>query len=162
MKTIKLIAGIFTYIAISACGNTVSDTQSPSKVKESVVEAKVEQATKFYDLTLEEAIEKAKKEDKYVFVSFYTKTCAPCKKMKATVLATSECGEYINEHFIPIMIDGEDEGIGTEIAKKYEVYIFPTHMILLPNGTKEGEVLGAEYDVNKFLGMLKTIIHDNQ
>ena len=162
MKTVKLIAGIITYIAVCACGNTTPNTQNPSQAKENAVEAKVEQETTFQDLTLEEAFEKAKKEEKYVFISFYTKTCVPCKKMKTTVFSTSECNEYINKHFIPIMVDGEDDGIGTEIAKKYEVFIFPTYMILLPDGSKEGEILGAEYDVNKFLGMLKTIIHDNQ
>jgi hypothetical protein len=33
-------------------------------------------------------------------------------------------------------------------------------MILRPNGFKEGEIQGAEYDVDKFIGMLKTILHE--
>ncbi len=114
----------------------------------------------FQDLTLERAMEKAKAEDKMVFVNFHTNTCGPCKKMEKTVFPKPECCEYINKHFIPITVDGEDNGTGTEIAKKYNVFIYPTYMILSANGFKEGEVLGAEYDVNKFLDMLKTIIHD--
>ena len=70
MKTVKLIAGIITYIAVCACGNTTPNTQNPSQAKENAVEAKVEQETTFQDLTLEEAFEKAKKEEKYVFISF--------------------------------------------------------------------------------------------
>ena len=107
-----------------------------------------------------EALEKAKAEGKYVLVNFHTKTCVPCKKMEKVVFPNPECGEYVNKKFVPIMVDGEDNGTGTEIAKKYNVFIYPTYMILSANGFKEGEVLGAEYDVNKFLDMLKTIIHD--
>ena len=109
---------------------------------------------------VEEIYEKAKAEKKYVLINFHTKTCAPCKKMEKTVFPTPQCGEYINKHFIPITIDGEDNGTGTEIAKKYSVFIFPTYLILSPECFKEGEILGAEFDIDKFLEMLKTIIHD--
>ena len=116
--------------------------------------------TVFFDMTLEEALEKAKSEDKYVLINFHTKTCGPCRKMEKTVFPTPECGNYVNKHFVPIMIDGEDGGTGQEIAKKYKIFIFPTYLVLLPDGGKEGEVSGAEFDVNKFLDMLKYIIHD--
>lgn len=160
MKTIKLFAGILALAAICSCGNTKSNTQNPAQEAETAVEEVKEQGTVFYDITLEEAIAKAKAEGKYVLVDFYTKTCAPCKKMEMEVLPTVECGEYINRRFVPIMIDGEDDGVGTAIAEQYQVFIFPTYMVLSPDGFKEGEVIGAEFDVNKFLDMLKTIVHD--
>ena len=119
-----------------------------------------EQGAVFLDITLEKALEKAKAENKYVLINFHTKTCGPCKKMEKTVFPTKKCGEYINSHFIPIVVDGEDNGAGTELAKKHQVFIYPTYMILRPDGFKEGEILGAEYDVDKFIGMLKTIVHE--
>lgn len=119
-----------------------------------------EQGAVFLDITLEKALEKAKAESKYVLINFHTKTCGPCKKMEKTVFPTKECSEYINSHFIPIVVDGEDNGAGTELVKKYQVFIYPTYMILRPNGFKEGEIQGAEYDVDKFIGMLKTILHE--
>ena len=160
MKTIKLLVGICALAAMSACGNTKSDSQNPTQAAETTVEATKEQGTVFYDITLEEALKKAKAEGKYVLIDFHTTTCVPCKKMEKEVFPTPECGEYINTHFVPIMIDGEDDGVGTEMAKEYQVFIFPTYMILSPDGFKEGEILGAECDVEKFLGMLKEIIHD--
>ena len=160
MKTIKLLVGICALAAMSACGNTKADSQNPTQAAETTVEATKEQGTVFYDITLEEALKKAKAEGKYVLIDFHTTTCVPCKKMEKEVFPTPECGEYINTHFVPIMIDGEDDGVGTEMAKEYQVFIFPTYMILSPDGRKEGEVIGAEYDVNKFIEMLKEILHE--
>ena len=94
------------------------------------------------------------------FINFHTNTCGPCKKMEKTVFPTTECGEYVNERFIPIMLDGEDDGVGTSIAKKYQIFIYPTYLILTPDGRKEGEISGAEFDINKFLDMLRTIMHE--
>lgn len=114
--------------------------------------------TRFFDITLEEALEKAKAEGKYVLINFHTATCAPCRKMEKVVFPQPQCGEYINKHFVPIMINGEDDGIGTEWAKKYNIFIFPTYLILSSECFKVGEILGAEFDVNKFLDMIKVIV----
>ena len=158
MKNIKLFAGIMAFAAICACGNTKTEPQA--QTAENIIEEVKEQGTVFYDITLEEALEKAKAEGKHVLINFHTSTCVPCKKMEKEVFPTPECGEYINKHFVPIVIDGEDDGIGTEHAKYYQVFIFPSYLILSPDGFKEGEIIGAEFDVNKFLDMLKEIIHD--
>lgn len=149
--------------AICACGNAKSNPQDTAKAADTNMEIKEtveEQGTVFFDITLEQALEKAKTDGKFVLINFHTKTCGPCKKMEKTVFPYPECGEYVNKHFVPIMIDGEDNGVGEEIAKKYNIFIFPTYLVLRPDGFKEGEVLGAELDMNKFLEMLKTIIHD--
>ena len=160
MKTIKLFAGIMAFAAICACGNTKTEVQTLA-AKNAIEEVK-EQGTVFYDITLEEALAKAKAEGKYVLINFHTSTCAPCRKMEKEVFPTPKCGEYINKHFVPIAIDGEDDGIGTEHAKKFQVFIFPSYLVLSPNEFKEGEILGAEFDVDKFLGMLKEIIRDTK
>ena len=158
MKNIKLFAGIMAFAAICACGNTKTEPQA--QTAENTIEEVKEQGTVFYDITLEEALEKAKAEGKHVLLNFHTSTCVPCKKMEKEVFPTPECGEYINKHFVPIVIDGEDDGIGTEHAKYYQVFIFPSYLILSSDGFKEGEIIGAEFDVNKFLEMLKEINHD--
>ena len=161
MRTIRLFVGSFiALMTICSCGNTKPETQEAAPVVEDTVEVVKEQGTVFLDITLEEALEKAKADGKLVFINFHTKTCGPCKKMEKTVFPTKKCGEYINSHFIPIVVDGEDNGAGTELAKMHQVFIYPTYIILRPDGFKEGEILGAEYDVDKFIGMLKTIVHE--
>ena len=159
MKTIKFICWQCVLAAMCACGNTNPNSQNPTQAAESNVEVVMEQESLFYNITLEKALEKAKTENKYVLVDFHTSTCAPCRKMEQEVFTAPECKEFVNSHFVPIAIDGEDDGTGTELAKKYQVFIFPTYLILSPDSFKEGEILGAEYDVTKFIDMLKSIIH---
>lgn len=162
MKTIKTII-LLSAVAICSCGNTKSLSNDTAGAVDVAVEATkdaVAQGTVFYDITPEKAFEKAAAEGKMVLIDFYTKTCGPCKKMKKVVFSTPECGEYVNKRFVPIMLDGEDGGIGTELAKKYDIQIFPSYLVLLPDGFREGIIMGAEYEVNKFLGMLKLILHE--
>lgn len=159
MKRVKIFICCFI-VAICACGNTKSNPQDTTKTKETTTatnKATIEQGTVFFDITLEQAFEKAKAENKFVLINFHTKTCGPCKKMEKTVFPNPICGEFVNKHFVPIMIDGEDGGTGQEIAKKYDIFIFPTYLVLLPDGFKEGEIAGAEFNVNIFLDMLKSI-----
>lgn len=160
----KIVIFICCFIgAICACGNAKSNPQDTAKVADINIEVKEvveEQGTVFYDITPEEAFKKAEAEGKYVLICFSTETCGPCKKMKKVVFPTAKCGEYVNTRFVTIAMDGEDGGVGQELAKKYDVFIFPTYLVLQPDGFREGMIQGAEFDVNKFLEMLKTIIHD--
>lgn len=160
MKRMNFLIGCFI-IAICACGNTKPGHTDTAKATDTPTEASTTvntQGTVFFDITFEQALEKAKAENKFVLINFHTKTCGPCKKMEKTVFPNPICGKFVNEHFVPIMIDGEDGGTGQEIAKKYDIFIFPTYLVLLPDGFKEGEIAGAEFDVNRFLDMLKSII----
>lgn len=68
--------------------------------------------TNFQELTLAKALEKAKMENKYVFVDCYTSWCGPCKMMTANVLPLKEVGEYMNETFVCVKFDMEKERDG--------------------------------------------------
>lgn len=101
--------------------------------------------------TLEEALAKAKKEKKLVFVDVFTTWCGPCKQMSANVFPQKEVGDYYNANFVSIKIDAEKGG-GPAIASKYAVSAYPTMLYLKPDGsvvTKQvGMVDGAKL-INK-------------
>ena len=167
MKIIKTTLCFCLIIAACACTGTAGNNNTACKKTENKTEnfeqeGKVaeEEVTgvRFFDITLEQALEKAKKDGKYVFVNFHTKTCGPCKKMEKTIFPSIECGKYVNKNFVPIVIDGEDGGNGTDIAKQYGIFIYPTYLILNPDGSEAGEISGAEFNVEKFIGMLKEAI----
>ncbi len=130
--------------------------QKPEKIYRKLTQ---EPGVVFYDITLEEALEKAKNEGKYVLIDCHTKTCGPCRKMEKGVFPQEKLGKFINKRFVPIIRDME-EGEGLEIAEKYNIQIYPTMLVLLPNAAKEGEIMGAEFDIDSLIGMLKNIIHE--
>ena len=66
--------------------------------------------TNFRSLTLDEAIQAAKSENKLVFIDFYTTWCGPCKMMMKNVFPQPKVGEYFNNKYVCIKLDAEKEG----------------------------------------------------
>lgn len=89
-----------------------------------------------------EALEKAKKENKLVFVDVYTTWCGPCKQMATNLFPAKEAGALYNKHFVNFKIDAE-KGEGLDIATKYSVAGYPTNLFLNPDGSVVYTVMGA-------------------
>ncbi|MBD0824242.1 thioredoxin family protein [Aestuariibaculum marinum] len=92
----------------------------------------IAQGMNFEHITLEEALNKAKAENKLVFIDFYTAWCGPCKKMAREIFPLSTVGEMYNKNFINLKLDAEKEG--EAIAKQYNVTGYPTFLYLDTNG----------------------------
>lgn len=91
------------------------------------------QGINFENGTLTEAKEKAKKENKLIFIDAYTTWCGPCKWMATTVFKNDTVGKFYNDKFISIKINME-AGEGIEFAKKYNVRCYPNLLIINSNG----------------------------
>lgn len=87
----------------------------------------------FENGTFKEILEKARKENKIIFLDAYAVWCGPCKRMEKFVFPKKEVGDFYNTHFINAKIDME-KGEGKDIAKKYNVYSYPTYLFLDSNG----------------------------
>lgn len=59
----------------------------------------------------ENAIEKAKKEDKAIFVMVSSPTCPECNYMKKHVFTKNEIKNFVNKNFISYQFDISDENI---------------------------------------------------
>jgi len=79
----------------------------------------------FFEGTWQEAILKAKKENKLIFLDAYTTWCGPCKAMQKNIFPNEKVGELFNKNFINVKIDME-KGEGIALAKKYNVRAYPT------------------------------------
>lgn len=90
------------------------------------------QGIEFQHITFDEAIQKAKEENKMIFIDFYTQWCGPCKKLAAGPFREAKVGEFYNAHFINLKLDAEKEGF--DVARKYEVSSYPTLMFVDGNG----------------------------
>lgn len=97
--------------------------------------------TEFRHITFDEALQAAQKENKLVFIDFFTTWCGPCKMMSTKVFPEPAVGEYMNKTFIPIKLDAEAEG--QELARKFGVRAYPTYVILNAKGEKVTDFSGA-------------------
>jgi thiol:disulfide interchange protein len=93
---------------------------------------------------LSEAIERAKAENKMVFIDFYTSWCLPCKLMDEDVFTDRAFGDYMNEHFVSVKINAE-QGNGPNLAMLYQVQAYPTLLFIDINGKVKSRKEGAAY-----------------
>ncbi len=95
-----------------------------------------------HDATWQQILDKAKKENKFIFLDAYASWCGPCKWMAKEVFPKPEVGAAINPYYISAKIDME-KGEGLELAKKYNVRNYPTYLFFNPNGELVHRGLGS-------------------
>lgn len=86
----------------------------------------------FEDLSLSEAQAKAKAENKFVFVDFYTDWCRPCKVMEQEVFTVDSIADFFGQHFIAIRVNAEREQQSLVTALGIKAY--PTLTFYEPKG----------------------------
>ncbi len=162
-ETDFMISGVPRYIIIGKKGEIVS-AHAPAPGPE--MAAMIERArfaefytgtgTNFQDITLEEAIAKATQENKHVFIECHTDGCVPCKMMKDKVFPHDKMAEYLNREFVSISVDNEN-GDGPQIMEKYDVQMFPTYIILKPNGELCDIIMSTETDIDLFIEKIEEV-----
>ncbi|PKQ63271.1 hypothetical protein BZG01_16245 [Labilibaculum manganireducens] len=99
--------------------------------------------------TLSEALAKAKKENKTVFMDCYTTWCGPCKYLAKNIFTQGEVGAFFNKNFVSVKMDMESEA-GKPLMEKYQVSAFPTLLWLDADGNLQHKMVGAG-DANTLL-----------
>ncbi|AZA75303.1 thioredoxin family protein [Chryseobacterium indoltheticum] len=84
---------------------------------------------------------KAKKENKLVFIDAYAVWCGPCKLMVKNIFPLKPVGDYYNANFVNAKIDME-KGEGIDLAKKYNVKVFPTYLFINGDGEEVHRTIG--------------------
>lgn len=114
----------------------------------------------FEDLTFEEALKKAKAENKLVFMDCYTSWCGPCKYMASTIFPMEKMGDYLNPLFVCVKYDME-KGEGPELLEKFGVQAFPTFIMLNADGTVRHTLVGGG-DADEFIERVKETFDDTK
>ncbi|WP_292266965.1 thioredoxin family protein [Butyricimonas sp.] len=101
-----------------------------------------QEGVKFEELTFQEALEKAKAENRWIFLDAYTSWCGPCKMMAEKVFTRAEAGDFFNIHFVNVKYDME-KGEGPALAKKLGIGAYPTFVLIKPDGTVHDKLVGG-------------------
>jgi thiol-disulfide isomerase/thioredoxin len=107
-----------------------------------------------HGLSWQQVLEKAKKENKFIFIDCYTTWCGPCKMMSAQVFPLEEVGQFYNEKFINIKVqldttkNDNDEvkswfAAGKELVDKYNINAYPTYLFFDADGQVVHRAVGS-------------------
>ncbi|WP_460915096.1 thioredoxin family protein [Spirosoma areae] len=88
---------------------------------------------RFFSGSWPDVLAEAKRQNKPVFVDFYTTWCPPCRRMAREAFPNETVGAKFNDHFINYQVDAE-AGEGFRLAKQYAVASYPTALYLIPSG----------------------------
>lgn len=88
------------------------------------------------DTSLKSILDKAKKEDKIVFMDAYATWCGPCKMLDKNTFSDPAIQDYFNKEFLNLKMDME-KGEGPNTGRMYQVYSYPTMLFL----DKDGKVI---------------------
>lgn len=96
----------------------------------------------FEKISLEQALNKAKTEGKNVFIDIYATWCGPCKYLSKSVFTDKELGNFMNDNFICLKLDGEQSD-GEGLMYEFELDSYPTMLFLDPDKKLLKKIVGA-------------------
>ncbi|SEN02446.1 Thioredoxin-like domain-containing protein [bacterium A37T11] len=117
-------------------------------------------------LTWDAIREKAKREQKYIFVDMMATWCVPCQTLDKEIYQLDSVGHFFDKHFVSVKIqlnrtkDDPDEikawyGKSEELGKFYGVKILPTMLFFNPQGELVHKIVGAPYKAATFMKMVR-------
>ena len=124
------------------------------------------EGVQFFEGAWDEALAKAAREDKHVFVQSTAVWCGPCKQLEQEVLTLDEVGDFFNQHFVYVLWDYDDEG--EEMSALRDRYDFgkdadglPGYLVLDGNGN-ETHRSGAYMEPPMFLQMARIALGEEE
>jgi thiol-disulfide isomerase/thioredoxin len=100
------------------------------------------QGIQFRKLTLSQALQAARAEQKQVFVLLTAEWCGPCKWQSKHVFPLDSVGTYFNRHFVSISLN-VDSTEGRRVANAYQTTGVPNMLALNADSTLEHAKVGA-------------------
>ena len=91
--------------------------------------------------SLKQAMAKAKKQNKPIFIDLYTTWCGPCKMMEKTVFTKKKVKSFYNKNFINLKINAEKEE-GKKLVQQFGVAGYPCLIYIDGNGKLIRKELG--------------------
>lgn len=115
-----------------------------------------------HGLSWKEIKEKAKRENKFIFMDCFTTWCGPCKMMSKEIFPQKEVGDLFNEKFINVKAQIDQTANDNEevkrfyedaafIAKEFNVQAYPTFLYFSPDGKLVHLFVGSTKEAKAFI-----------
>jgi thiol-disulfide isomerase/thioredoxin len=125
-----------------------------------------------HGLGWQEVLQKARNENKYVFVDCYASWCGICKWMDKNVYLVDSVGSFMNERFISVRMqmdttaqDNDDirqwYGIARIVGGKYQIGAYPSYLFFSPDGQAVHKDVGRK-NIREFLTMVRAAMDPAQ
>ncbi|MGL4632541.1 MAG: thioredoxin family protein [Leadbetterella sp.] len=113
---------------------------------------------KFYQGTYDDLIRAAKKQNKTIFLDFYSNKCSPCNRLESTTFQHKEFVRFTNAQMLVYKIN-IDSPEGKEIIQRFNIDVVPAMVVLDP---KQG-ILGTYKGFYSGISLVRNItkIHEN-
>lgn len=100
------------------------------------------QGMQLFEGTWSQVLAEAQRTGKPIYLDAYASWCGPCKMLKRDIFPREDVGAYFNANYISYSLDME-KGEGIELAKKFNVQAYPTHLYFDANGELVHRAVGG-------------------
>ncbi|HYM19697.1 MAG TPA: thioredoxin family protein [Candidatus Kapabacteria bacterium] len=114
----------------------------------------------FKNVSFQEALKLAAKQNKIVMVDYYTSWCGWCKRLDRDVYSQDNVGGFADSNIISIKLDAEN-GEGVELARSARIQGYPTVIFYNANGKEIHRQVGYQKPLD-FLATLSTAVSKNK
>jgi thioredoxin-related protein len=121
-----------------------------------------------HHLGWQEILQKAKSENKYIFVDCYASWCGPCKWMDRNIYSNDTVAEIMNKGFVSVKIQMDSTAhddaeikkwyaASHTLARQYRIKEYPSYLFFSPDGRAVHKGVGAT-DMQGFLTLTKMAV----
>jgi thiol:disulfide interchange protein len=137
----KIFVGI---LAVGLMGLSLTTSSAEQREELKIVNEEATVGINFFHGTWAEALVKAKKENKLIFLDSYASWCGPCKMMARNTFTDAEVGTFFNKNFINVKMDMEKNADGPRLSRKFGLTAYPSLYFINASETVSHQSLGYQ------------------